>query len=47
MNKIKKIIERIEIEDIKSDGKFSSALISFICLLAIGCFILVFLIFGK
>lgn len=39
----KEIIE----EDIRTDGKFSSALIALLCLLAIVCFTLAFFVFGR
>lgn len=42
--RLKKII--IE-EDIRTEGKFSSALIALLCLLALGCFALAFLVLGK
>ena len=45
VEKIKRLIRFIEIEDMKTDGKFSSAIIAALCLLAIGCFVLAFLVF--
>ena len=42
----KRLENEIRIEDIKTDGKFSSALIVLLCMLAICCFILAFLVFG-
>lgn len=41
----KRLKRKIEIEDMKTDGKFSSAIIAFLCLLALGCFILAFVVF--
>ncbi len=34
-------------EDIRTEGKFSSALIALLCLLALGCFTLAFLVLGR
>ena len=42
----KRLENEIRIEDMKTDGKFSSAIIALLCLLAIGCFMLAFLVFG-
>lgn len=41
----KRLKKKIEIEDMKTDGKFSSAIIAFLCLLSIGCFLLAFIVF--
>lgn len=41
----KRLKRKIEIEDMKTDGKFSSAIIAFLCLLSIGCFLLAFIVF--
>lgn len=45
VEKIKRLIKAIELEDMRTDGKFSSALIAILCLLSIGCFALAFLVF--
>lgn len=47
VEKIKRLIKAIELEDMRTDGKFSSALIAILCLLAIGCFALAFLVFDQ
>jgi len=45
VEKVKRLIRKIEIEDMKTDGKFSSAIIAILCLFALGCFVIAFLIF--
>ncbi|MBR0471731.1 MAG: hypothetical protein IJI98_03415 [Methanosphaera sp.] len=43
----KRLENKIRVLDAQTDGKFSSALIAITCLIALGCFILAFLVFGK
>lgn len=44
---VKRLKKEIELEDRKTDGRFTSALIAFLCMLALGCFALAFLVFGR
>ena len=44
---VKRLRKEIIEEDMRTEGKFSSALIALLCLLAIVCFTLVFFVFGR
>lgn len=44
---VKRLEKQINAEDIRTDGKFSSAIIVVCCLCALACFALAFLVFGR
>ena len=43
----KRLERQVNIEDAKTNGKFSSAIIVLLCLVSLSCFALAFLVLGK